>query len=361
MKQIGMWIFLAVLLVVGVPAAIWSLGFLKDITYTKPRQEFAENAHIREHYRFVRDALSNDDVKLVDELHKATPLDIFSPANLNKYWAGQGYEVEWVILHDPRTKYGTNSYKCEPGNLRAFEEFGRDMGNERRREVAETQGKFERCVEEFKTALSIARSVKIGIDDTNGVDEKLREFVTRKLQGVEDTLVSPKDSTRLTVFRITGTTFLDMDDAKIAPGMKPFGVHQVWTEKLEWLTQQRESAKRSSIAIGLFNVLAQKQDTVVNKVYLFSDGIENSPLTIDMYPLLKSPHGWDPSTIDEAIRKALPDEKWPDLSNTTVTWYFPPVTWLNPPVSEASYKTAQKYWRHVLVDLCHSKNVEMIY
>jgi len=339
---------------VAIGLVVWSMRYMANTMYYQPKQKLAENSHLV-HYRFERDAFS-DEIRLVDTRHQAKPEEIFDSANLDKYLAGQGFDVEWVIRNDPRTKYATSVSEC--GELKVRGEA--EMTPKRRLEVAEAQGQFQECVEKFKTELPLTRSIKIGIDDTNGIDQKWRDLVTRKMASVRATLPSKKDTVKLTVFRITGTTFTDLDDAMIAPNMSMDEVDRIWSEKLDWLLAERKSAKESSIAVGLFNILSQDQDIRLNQVYLFSDGIENSPQqTTDFYPLLRSPHGWEPEKLDAAIKKGV--EQFPDLSYTSVTWYFPPVTWLVPPVPEAGYKTVQKYWRHILVDLCHSKNVALVY
>ncbi len=316
-------------------------GYLTYDNLTSGRREFQAR---HDKLTFTRDALTNQtDHVPIDEL--------FSPENEQRYLAGDGVTVVFRTINDPRKNYETTQ---EPCTLEPWNTYFETTNPERRALVAAKKLEIIACADQFRKPLPIVRTIEVGVDDTEGVKPEFREFILRGLVGLDDTLTSDKDTTRIVFFRLSDADFRNYRAWNIEPGTSAERAKKAWDDNLQWLLEDRGEKRNSSIATGLFNILSRNQDIRSRRILIFSDGMENSPTTASFYQALRDPRFLDPAnyaTLDESISKVQP---FPNLKFATVTWEMPPLPGQH-------FHAVRQYWQHVLRERCGSTTAAVNY
>lgn len=311
----------------------------------RPKMTFHSETDLVE---FRRDALS-------DTVPQVSVDKFFTKELVDSYQNGNGFKATFVIDNDPRDNYKATTFTCELPRWTA-------LGNnpERRKAVVKSKAELESCVERFSTPLPTVRSIEIGLDDTDGVSKNLRGFVEDALSGVRGEIASKIHSTHLVFFRLSKADYLQRWDRVIAPGTSEEEVGQTWSQGIEWLLKDKGASKESSIATGLFNVLAQDAKVVVKgreiesrlrHIIVFSDGMENSPATTSFYTTkgIMDESNWP--ILQKQIQKL---ESCPNLQYAQITWHIPPV-------EGARLRKVKGFWEDTLRNVCHAKAVDITY
>ena len=316
-------------------------------TNIQPWQEF--NPRTAE-YLFVRDATSGE--------LPTVPTDLFSTVNVDRYHKGDGFMATFKVANDPRKDFETTEERC------GVESWGGSYGEMdnpfRRRRVAQRQTEFKKCLSHFMVTFSIRQSVEIGLDDTEGVDGGMRDFVTfnleRSLGSPEGLLTSGEAtrlSTRLVFFRISRDLVPRRRFWEIEPGIGKEATKEIFENGLKWLLAPASRKEETALADNLLNVFKDNQDVALRRIVIFSDGMENSPATTSFYRVFREPQFLDPPNY-EALDKSISSlEGFPDLRSARITWYIPSYPGRH-------FRAVARYWEHVLKDLGNNPRAEVI-
>lgn len=319
----------------AIAGAVLVVCFVSYRTTIGPRLEFDPRV---DSFVFERDALSDDTPDQV-------PLDeLFSPENVERYRDGDGFEAVFRVLHDPRAGGETSEVTC---GLEPWARFAQTSNPERRALISERETEFRRCVSKFRRRSSVSRSLEIGIDDTEGVDSELADWVKRTLTdgnvSVERVFeMTRRDDVRLVFFRLSNIEAYDQRLYAIDTGTSREEIERAWRGGLDdWLLAERAPRQRTSIARGVFNALSRNGDMLRREIHLFSDGMENSEFT-SFYEMIDTP--FDQAELDREMRELIrcPDRVPPDFD---LTWHFVPR-------ELPFYYRVRDYWEHVLRDVC---------
>ncbi len=321
--------------------AVLGVWFVIYQTFIKPRREF--NPQIAQ-FVFERDALE-------DEIPVVPVLDIFSEEKISRYQNGSGFTAVFRILNDPRKKYGVNEESWTLPPSAGYEQ----TGNQARWQFIQDKGReFEAVVARFREPIPLVRSLEIGLDDTEGVNDQVRTWISHSLTGLEQELTSPKDTIKFFVFRLTDADYLNYQEFTIPAGTKVEAAKKSLEQGLAWLLEARGQTRESAVATGLFNAMELSRDVRRRLILVFSDVMENSPATVSFYPVERNLAFLDQANwgiLDAAISRYEP---FPDLRYARVKWYFPPV-------KGTHFRAVARYWEHVLQKRCQAKEVETIY
>jgi hypothetical protein len=330
-------------LAAGTAAVLLAISFVVFGLYgtiVRPRLEFDPQ---NPGFLYQRDVLSDK----IDSVRA----DLFSPENVQRYWRGDGFEATFRILNDPRKNYELSDIQC---GVEPWKTFAQTSNPARRQLVTQRQAEFQKCVADFTQELSILRSVEVGVDDTNGVNAELAEFVRRNVVGVVNSIIraTKKDQVQLVFFKLSDIDAYDHRTYILNKDTRTEDVQRAWAEGLDgWLLRKRGATSQSSIVRGLFNALSRNGSIRKRQVFVFSDGMENSPETMSFYRMISATAPLDSDALDARLANLA---KFPDLKAAEVKWYFPPLRISN-------YKTVRDYWEHVLKDRCNSPGVEVLY
>jgi len=331
-------------LVAAIAGAALVVVFVSYRTIVGPRLHFDPR---EESFVFERDALSEDiDPVPVD--------DLFSEENVARYRDGDGFAAQFLIHHDPRLDGRTSEIQC---GLEPWSRFAETSNPARRQLIAEREAEFRRCVAEFTQELLVSRSLEIGVDDTDGVDADLADFVRRALSNDQVTPegifeMTRRDEVRLVFFRLSDIEAYDQRLYTLEAGTSREEIERAWDEGLNlWLLEERPARERTSVARGVFNALSRNASIQKREVHVFSDGMENSPEVTSFYEVVRNPidHARLDAEMSELIR--CPD---PVPAVFEMTWHFTP---LDLPF----YYRIRDYWEHVLTEVCGLPAVAVLY
>ena len=314
-------------------------------TNIQPRLEYRPQSPL---HLFERDAVSGELPSIPT---------FFSTANLARYEQGEGFSVVFRVLNDPRDGYQTTNEKC---GVEAWQgPYGEMDRPSRRALIAKRQGEFKECLAYFRATLPVLRTIEVGVDDTEGVNDRLRSFVR---QSLKQSLGDPERifrsgeatalATRLVFFRISDTAKFRYRSWEIRPETDVASAVKAYEAGLDWLLAEAGRKDRTELAATLFKALKKNQDVAFRRILIFSDGMEYSPFGF-FYQVLKKPRFLDRSNYDVLDVGIKNIEKVPDLRRAQVTWFVPPH-------SRRYALDAAKYWEHVLEDLAKSPQAEVI-
>ena len=302
-------------------------------------------------YLFERDATMGE----LPEM----PSDLFSPEKVERYYKGGGFQATFRTLKDPRDNYGTTTKSCGVESWTG--PYGQMDHPSRRKLVSRRQVEFEECVRHFTETLSVLQTIEIGLDDTEGVDGEMMDFVTfnleRSLGSPEGFLTSGEAtwlSTRLTFFLISRNLVPRRRSQEIEPWTGKEAAKAAFEDGLEWLLAPAGRKEETALADNLLSIFKESQDVALRRILIFSDGMENSPATTSFYRVLKEPRFLDPLNYDALDKSISSLEGFPDLRSARITWYIPPRPGRH-------FRAVARYWEHVLEDLGNNPRVEVIY
>lgn len=320
----------------AIAGAVVVVCFVSYRTIIGPRLGFDPRV---DSFVFERDALSDDDMDHVphDEL--------FSPENVARYRDGDGFEAVFRVHHDPRAGGETSEVRC---GLEPWTRFAQTSNPERRALISRRETEFRGCVAEFGRVLSVPRSLEIGIDDTEGMDEELADFVRRILADGNVTVdrifeMTRRDEVRLVFFRLSNIEAYDQRLHALGVGASREEIERAWQGGLDdWLLVERAPRRRTSITRGVFNALSRNVDLPRREIHLFSDGMENSPEVTSFYDIIDT--SFDHADLDREMRELIrcPDAVPPAFD---LTWHFVPL-------ELPFYYRVRDYWDHVLREVC---------
>ena len=318
--------------------------FVSYRTIIGPRLSFDPRI---ESFVFERDALS-------EEFGPVPVDDLFSEANVERYRAGDGFSALFRIHHDPGLGGETSEVRC---GLEAWASFAETSNPARRALIERRKAEFRECAAEFIRKLSVPRSLEIGVDDTDGVDAGLAEFVRRTLSDEEVTTdrifeTTRIDEVRLVFFRLSGIEAYDQRLYILEADASREEIERAWEEGLNgWLLAERAPGDRTSIARGVFNALSRHPSIPRREIHVFSDGMENSPEVTSFYEIVRNPI--DTVELDAEMSELI---RCPDTvpAAFAMTWHFVP---LDLPF----YYRIRDYWEHVLTEVCGLPAVAVLY
>lgn len=319
----------------AIAGAVVVVCFVSYRTIIGPRMAFDPRV---DSLVFERDALSDDNMDHV-------PLDeLFSPQNVDRYRDGDGFEAVFRVRHDPRAGGGTSEMRC---GLEAWTRFAQTSNPARRALISEREREFRRCVAEFGQGLSVPRSLEIGIDDTEGMDSELADWVRRTLADGNINVdrifaMTRRDEVRLVFFRLSNIEAYDQRLYALGVGTSREEIERAWRGGLDdWLLVERAPRRRTSIARGVFNALSRNVEMLRREIHLFSDGMENSEVT-SFYDIIDT--SFDHAELDREMRELI---RCPDAVPQAfdLTWHFVPR-------ELPFYYRVRDYWEHVLTEIC---------
>lgn len=272
---------------------------------------------------------------------------IFNQAALDSVRRGHGFKAVFSV-----TNRGASVFR-DSVVLPRWTEF-HDNGespDERAGRFLAAIPRFAEMAKKYSSYFPQTWSEEIYVDITEGMAPEFRRQVLEVYQGLKiQERLARGDGLELTFGIISQTDFLNWKPVSFAQGgnesTAPVGA-ALAQAGVNWLTETRPPSRESSIATGLFNMLGENSGKPNRHVMVFSDGLENSPLTVSLY----NDHSWFNSERWAFLNgKITQFEKFPVLAGATVDWYVPN------PAKKANLasliRAGFKYWEYVLHDKC---------
>jgi hypothetical protein len=335
-------------------AVVLAMIFIYAMQYrvrVKPAQDYRVNAR---EITVVRDALWDLD-KDVDPVP-----DMFKPEDRVLYEReGRGFTVNFRIDNDPTNGYNTTTFSC---GVKPWERYYETSASPRKKDVARWEKEFlgDKCLGRYLAPLPAEMTLEIGLDDTEGVSDKLKKYVEETLAGqvdLDNDLVHPSHVTHLLFFRISQGEGRNQKSWDIRPDADLAAAKAKWFEGLAWLTEDRGKTEVSSIAAGLFNILDRYTAVHRRRIIVFSDGMENSPNTVSFYTELHN-------------RRFLDEAQWPELQkritangNDCPSLQYANVTWFMhlPGAEGLHFRQVKRFWTDTLKNVCKAKAPDVNY
>lgn len=241
---------------------------------------------------------------------------LFSEGALANMYEGNYLRVLFQVKHEGRLQ------KEELFEIVPWKGRDETSPDERTEYVDAKRKEFDAYVLRFKSLAGLKFSVDLMVDDTEGCNESLRDFIRQTIRssGYLD-LVSQGAGLELNTYRLSGTDFLKKGPkASIQQGGRGDRSSEIHAA-VNAIAADSPEVKNSSVATGLFNALRENSSNSNRHVIIVSDMLENHGETANFY---RTPPKLDKSNWDELKGKLQKFLKMPQLKGVRVDIYTQP-------------------------------------